>query len=493
MPMLNKDTIKQKTQELATNILQAVKDNKPEAVAEQFALFQQQIVEMSAGDTNLAQQQMDCQALASRGARQMTSKEFEYFQSVCEAMKSAEPKQALADVSKAMPVTVIDTVMDEVRSEHPLLNAIDFKNTTGAIKMIYSEDGTIKATWGALSTTITTELSKTIKVLDVTQNKLSAFLPVPQDMGDLGPTWLFNLAIDLLKEAIADGAEESAVDGSGLNGPVGMKKDLSTFASATGYSDKTAVVVTDFSPVNYGLLVSKIAKKANGKARKVNNVILIVNPIDYFTKVIPATTVRNANGEYVNNVLPIPTEIIQSEALEEGEAVLGIPKQYLMCIGSSSKEGKIQYDDSCQFVEDNRVYKAKLYGNGRPKDNCSFLLLDISGLTPVDQRVVIVNSSDSPIPTNEVDATLKSLKIGSLTLSPTFTAGTKTYTTTTTDASNKITATANSSTAEIAIKNGTSDVTNGSTATWADGANTVTITVTDGNDTETYTVTVTKS
>lgn len=69
------------------------------------------------------------------------------------------------------------------------------------------------------------------------------------------------------------------------------------------------------------------------------------------------------------------------------------------------------------------------------------------------------------------------------------------YTATTTNASNKVTATAADETATIAIKNGTTDVNNGSNASWAVGENTLTVTVTDGNDpqiSKVYTVTVTR-
>ena len=46
------------------------------------------------------------------------------------------------------------------------------------------------------------------------------------------------------------------------------------------------------------------------------------------------------------------------------------------------------YDDSVKFLEDNRVYKIRLLGNGRPKDNKSFEVLDISGLTALTYKIV---------------------------------------------------------------------------------------------------------
>ncbi len=42
----------------------------------------------------------------------------------------------------------------------------------------------------------------------------------------------------------------------------------------------------------------------------------------------------------------------------------------------------IEYDDSYKFLQRERVYAGHLYGNGKPKDNNSFLVLDISELQP---------------------------------------------------------------------------------------------------------------
>ncbi len=58
-----------------------------------------------------------------------------------------------------------------------------------------------------------------------------------------------------------------------------------------------------------------------------------------------------------------------------------------------------------------------------------------------------------------------------------------------------MTATPADDTATVKILNGTTEVTNGSNASWQVGDNVLTITVTDGNGptlTKTYTVTVTK-
>lgn len=90
-------------------------------------------------------------------------------------------------------------------------------------------------------------------------------------------------------------------------------------------------------------------------------------------------------------------------------------------------------------------------------------------------------------------ARLSALSIGSLVLSPTFSANTTAYTAATSNASDAITATAANS-ADVAIEVDGSTVVNGAGASWNVGSNTVTITVSKtGLTTTTYTVTVTRA
>ena len=95
----------------------------------------------------------------------------------------------------------------------------------------------------------------------------------------------------------------------------------------------------------------------------------------------------------MGNVFPVPTKTVQSAELEEGKAILCVPKEYFMGLGSA-KNGTITYDDSVQFLDDNRVYKIKLYANGRAFDNTVALLLDISELDPA--YITVLNKTDMP-------------------------------------------------------------------------------------------------
>ena len=96
------------------------------------------------------------------------------------------------------------------------------------------------------------------------------------------------------------------------------------------------------------------------------------------------------------------------------------------------------------------------------------------------------------LPQATADATLRSLSIGSLALTPAFSASVTEYTATTTNATNTVSATANDQSATVAITVNDEPISSGSAATWETGENEVKIVVTNGSTTKTYTVTVTK-
>ena len=343
----------------------------------------------------------DQQVLASRGVRQLTSKEKKYYEKLIEAFKSENPKQALTDPEIVMPETVFDAVFDDLQTEHPLLSHLSFTNTRGAIKFLFSTNDFQKAVWGKLCAEIIEEIEASFSDIDMTLMKLSAFIPVCEAMLDLGPVWLDSYVRQILYEALANGMEDGIINNlNTTTGPVGMIADMTTGSGGVGaatFTAKTATPITDLQPATLGAQLAKLAVDAAGKARAIRDVILIVNPTDYFTKVFPATTVMNGAGVYVNNVLPYPMTVIQSAAVATGKAVLGLGYKYFMGIGMDSRAGRIEYSDEFKWLDDERVYKIKLYANGMPMDNNAFQYLDISGLKPATVRVTIEN--EDPITT----------------------------------------------------------------------------------------------
>ena len=387
--MQSEDLVQQQRTAIMQRMADATRDNDPEAFTKAWVELSDQIAQNIRAEFQQAQDAQDANILAARGCRVLTSAEQKYYNKVIEAMKSDNPKQALTNMDAVLPVTTIDAVFEDVKTNHPLLSAINFQNTGALVKILMSSTGGA-AVWGPINAKITSELSAEFVEIDLTLCSLTAFLPVNRHMIDLGPAWLDRYVREILSEAVAVQLETGIVNGNGKESPIGMNKKL-TGAVDGVYSDKDAEAVTDFTPETFGKLLGEMSVNSKGKQRSISRVMLVVNPADYFTKVFPASTVRGADGTFSTNVFPFPTDVYPSVGVPQGKAVLGIGSKYFMGVGIGSG-GRIDFSDHYQFLENNRVYKIVLYGYGRALDENDFKYLDISGLKPASLRVEMVSA-----------------------------------------------------------------------------------------------------
>lgn len=332
----------------------------------------------------------DNSVLQSRGVRQLTSEETKFYQAAIRSMQEAP--NSISDIEVAMPETVINTVFEDLKDNHELLQYIDFQNITGQVRFLLNTNERQLATWGPLNSEIVKELTSGFEDIQLVQSKLSAYMLVSQDMLDLGPRWLDRYVREVLYEGLAYGLEDGIINGTGNDRPIGMTRNLDGAVVSGEYPEKEAEPITALDPTTYGQTLSSLAKNKKGQPRKVTNVIMIVNPSDYLTKIMPATTTL-VNGVWVNDILPYPTKIIQSTEMEEGKAVIGMGNKYFMGAGLN-KKGKIEYSDEYKFLEDYRTYKVRFLGEGRPYDNNAFKVLDISGLEALVPTVKTI--SDTP-------------------------------------------------------------------------------------------------
>jgi HK97 family phage major capsid protein len=371
-------------------LVTAMKSGDEKAQQKAWEALHNSIAEQVKADFTDIQESHDAAVLAQRGYRQLTSKETKWYKKVIEALRSTNPKQAFTAIigseneEDMMPTTIVEDVYKNLTEEHPLLKAINFQYVGYITKWILNDHSAQNAVWGQITDEIIKEITSSFKVVDINQNKLSAYAIIELGMLDLGPTFLDGYIRTVLSEAIMSGLELAIVAGTGVNEPVGLIKDIHegvSFSSTTGYPNKGVETVTEFTPASYGALIAKMSLTESGKKRKFTEVCMIVNQTDYLTKVMPATTVLNANGTYVNNLFPFPTTVFVSNAVEDGKAVLFLRDEYFMGMGGS-KNGVIEYSDEYKFLEDQRVFKIKQYGAGRAFDNTSALYLDISGLSP---------------------------------------------------------------------------------------------------------------
>lgn len=371
-------------------IVEAMKSGDEQQMQNAWASLHESVAERVRADFADLQESHDAAVLAQRGYRQLTTAETKWYQKVIDAMRSNDPKQAFISVigtdaeDGVMPATIIEDVYKHLRENHPLLQVINFRYVGYVTKWILNDHSAQNAVWGKITDEIVKEITSSFKVVDVNQNKLSAYAIIELGMLDLGPVFLDSYIREVLSDALMAGIEIGIVTGNGVDSPIGLIRDISedvSYSTSTGYPEKALVPVTDFTPANYGALVGRMAKTEGGKARRFTKVYMLCNQTDYLTKIMPATTVLNANGAYVNDLFPFPTEVIISNALDDGKAVLFLKDEYSFLVGGA-KNGVIEYSDEHKFIEDQRVFKIKQYGAGRAYDDTSALYLDISDVEP---------------------------------------------------------------------------------------------------------------
>lgn len=366
--MVNLDKIKDV--ELRAQIAEALKGENEDAIAEAMVRMakgiQEDIIKEARGLVN--NEITDREILRQRGIATLTAEERSYYENVIE-------KRGFTDLTVVMPKSIYDRVFEYLQAEHPLLSEIDFQNTSAVQEWIRRKSDCVGAFWGKLTEPIRKELEAGFEKTNTEMYKLSAYMPVAKSMLDLGPEWLDKFVRAVLSESISIALELAIVAGTGKDQPIGMTKNLKGAVVEGVYPDKEAKVLTDLSATTLGREV--MGPLTKGGKRTVANVLILVNPLDYWARIFGATTMLTANGNYAYGVLPINGKFVQSVAVPIGKMVAGLAKDYFMGVGSN---GKIEYSDEYKFLEDERVYINKMYANGQPVDNESFLIFDISNL-----------------------------------------------------------------------------------------------------------------
>ena len=490
--MLNLDETKAKKDELFSAVSAALASGNEDQIKAAVMDLQEFNKTELKSIYNEYEQNKDEAVLESRGVKALTSEETKFWNSfINDAKRRFGVQNSASDgvytgITDLLPKTEYFSIVEELKQEHPLLSVINFTNTSAVTKWTIDNSAEQRATWDELNTPITTALEGgPFATVDMTLAKLTAYIFVSQDMLELGPRWVAAYATTLLKEAVWLGLEFAIVAGNGKKMPIGMISDYKKpFDASTGYPVRQAIKCTGFTKEFYGEMLSIMSIKDNGRTRGINGVLLVVNPTDYFTKIFPATTALTTDWKYVNGLFPYPTQVVQSTAVPQGHAVMGVAKDYFMGLGSA-KGGQLEYSDEYKFLEDLRTYKIKVYANGQPKQYNAFQYLDISDLEEVFPTIA---TTDRP-----KDAYLASLTLGDLELSPAFDRLKKNYTATATSASAAINVAAKDGDATVVIKAGNSVIQNGGNVPFANNSvTTVTVTVTNGDAENVYTIEVTR-
>lgn len=309
----------------------------------------------------------DEQILTNRGVlKPLTSVEKNYFNAVIE-------RKGFDSVEQAFPKTIIEEVFKNLKEEHPILSRIDLKDTSVLAQFIVSRPTKVKAFWGPICEDIKQMVLQGFDVIDLKSSRLSGFVPVCKGMLELGPNWLAEYVITIIKEIMSASLEFAVVQGTGKNQPIGMMKKLSG-ATDSVYPDKEKVVINDLKPTSLAGIRGALAEAKTDTG----NVTILVHPSTYWAKVFTALAFQTVNGTWVTDKLATSEEIVKSYAVPKDVLIVGDLKNYLL--GIASDVAVTKYDQTLA-IEDMDLFIAKMYGYGLAKDPNAFFVVDVAGVT----------------------------------------------------------------------------------------------------------------
>ncbi|MGX5489189.1 phage major capsid protein [Bacillus cereus] len=329
---------------------------------------------------------VDRSIMQSRGANVLTSEEMKFFNAVVEegGFKSTE----------TLPKTTQERIFDDLVEDHPFLQHIGLENLGAVTEFIYG-DPEGAAVWGPLFGDIKGQLNATFRKESITQLKLTAFIPLANDMLKLGPVWVERYVRTMITEAMSVGLERGFVAGTGKNEPIGLLKDPSGSVTNGVYPDKKVAGTLTFEPGRKTInelkgVVKLLAKKLNPDGKTdadrpkniAGKVVMVTNPFDTFD-IQANATIQNAAGVYVTSLPfnPIPTE---SVFVPQGQVVFFVKGEYIAAMGGTEPIKK--YEETLA-LEDATVYIAKQFATGKPKDKYTSQVytLKLEEVTPPTQ------------------------------------------------------------------------------------------------------------
>lgn len=347
----------------------ATKEQQSAAFTNFFDVIQDSVTKEAIGQATNAMN--DNAILQSRGQNVLTNEEKTFFNAVIEGGFTEE---------KILPTSTQDRIFDDLVKAHPLLQAIGIQDLGAVTKFIYS-NATKAYAWKDLFGEITGQANAAFTEESFTQLKLTSFLVIPNDMLDLGPTWVERYARTLLVEIISVGLEYGFVNGRGAaqKEPVGLMKNVDATTGAV--TDKTASGTLTFAPSDKGEIVagelynviSALSVDAKGEAVNVaGKVVMVVNPTDAIA-VQFRNTIQTASGQWVT-ALPYNIQVVESAEVPAGKAVFFVKGRYLAAIAGGYRLKKF---DQTLAMEDATLYTVKQFANGKPADNKAALVYNL--------------------------------------------------------------------------------------------------------------------
>lgn len=404
--------------------------------------------------------------------------------------------RAITGAELTIPVVFLDLIAENMYRYSKLLNRVRVRNVSGQARQTIA--GTVpEAVWTEMCGAIN-ELNFVFNQVTLDGYKVAGYVPVCNSLLDDSDIDLSGWIVEMLSESIGYAMDKAILYGKGSASrmPLGIVTRLAQTAAPSDYPANAPAWV-DLRTSNIlqiggdGVTGAEFwaelmqATGATYTRYSRGNMFWAMNSKTYATlrsKVITFT----ATGDVAANifgVLPIITgDVDILEFMPDGDIVGGYGDLYLLAMRSGLM---IESSYEVQFLQDNTVFRAKQRADGQPIIPGAFVAININ-----KEAVTTVMDFAAD---NANDAQLAGLTIAGVTLSPTFSPTTYSYTGGTASSNSaKVEATPAQAGAKVAIAVNGANLRNGGTATLnASASNTITATVTQGNAVRVYTVTVT--
>ena len=401
--------------------------------------------------------------------------------------------RAITGGELTIPVYFLDLIAENMYRYSKLLNRVRIRPVSGEARQTIA--GTVpEAVWTEMCAAIN-ELTFNFNQVTLDGYKVAGFVPICNSLLEDNDVNLASWIVEMLSESLGLAMDKAILYGKGAANkmPLGIVTRLAQTAQPAGYP-ASAPAWVDLHTSNIQSIAANLTGAEFWSALTIaagntftkysrGRQFWAMNSKTYAllkSKVITFT----ATGDIAANIfgiLPIiDGDIDILEFMPYGDIVGGYGDLYLVAERAGMT---IEASREVQFIQDNTVFKAKRRADGEPIIPGAFVAININGQSVTTVMTFAADTAN--------DANLESLT--GLTLSPSFDAGTVTYTAATTNTSDTVIAIPANDNAKVVMKLGTDTVKNGTAIKWASGANTLTVTVKNGAATKVYTVTVTKS
>lgn len=413
-------------------------------------------------------------------------------------------KRSVTGAQLTVPITFLDIIAENMYRYSKLMNRVRVRSVRGESRQTVA--GLVpEAVWEGCCDALN-ELNFVFSQIDMLCNKVGGYVLLCNALKEESDVDLAAILIEMISESIGYAKDKAILYGKGqaFKMPLGIVTRLAQENKPDSYP-VDAPAWTDLHTSNIKSLSAALTGAAfwAALAEATGNTITRYSRGEQFWAMNSKTynllkskaITFTATGDVVSNVfgvLPIINgDIDVLEFMPDGDIVGGYGDLYLWAQHAGMEIGTDMAGYTLR-VKDSTLFWGKERADGQPIIASAFVAINIAGSSPTTSMTFAGNSAN--------DATLESLTVGALTLSPTFDPDVQTYAADAPNGTSSAVITAMPAQADaevsITITAGTTTkkvVNGGAAAALAVGANVIDITIKKGNATVVYTVTVTRA